>query len=442
MNTKITSRLRPAPPPTRSDSPVDKPIAVSVYTSDAKALRPSVNHNRHTAANVTLPRMPRMGLINIILFLKLGNGFDRMAFSGIASAAHALGDTLIYVCGEDTSIADGVRRYEADGVIVSTDRQAMIDDVVASGKPCVNITNHLQGHRLVPVVGNDDTSIGKLAAQHYLDRGFRHFAYFSNSDNPYFNPRRDSFVQTLQAAGVGCAIGPTAAQNSRPEQSTEHAGRWLASLPRPLAVMTAWDFEACEAILACRSAGLRVPEDVSVIGVDNDETLCLAIWPHLSSIATPAKRIGFEALRLLRDMITNKTPPPPEPVLFASPEVIVRGSSSETAVDDPEVAMAMNFIQSHLAHRLSVTDLVEHTAISRRALERRFLKALGRTPMEEIRRARVERAKRLLIETDLSLAEVARRSGLVRQQRLCSVLKADTGRTPLQFRSSARPEEK
>lgn len=389
-------------------------------------------------------RMASPRLINILLLIKMHYGFDRMAFEGVAAAAHSFGDALIHLCGDPVPFAENVRHYNADGAIISSDDPAVVAEVHASGLPCVNIANYFEGHSKIPVVGNDDQSIGQLVAQHFLDRGFRHFAYFCNPASPYFNPRRDAFIKALQDAGVGCAVGPRPIDNrlgDGPYHWTEHAGQWLASLPRPLAVLAPWDVDASEAVIACRSAGLRVPEDVSVIGVDNDELLCLSVWPHLSSVATPSRRIGFEAVRLLRDMILNKTPAPAEPVILPSPEIIVRGSSSETAVDDAEVAMAVNYIQTHLAQRLSVNDLVEHTAISRRALERRFVQALGRTPMAEIRRARLERAKRLLIESDFSLAEVARRSGFVRQQRLCSVMKSETGFTPLQFRNASRPTE-
>jgi LacI family transcriptional regulator len=383
---------------------------------------------------------------NVILFLRFTNGFDRLAFSGIAAAAQTAGDVLIHIGDADPDhFESSVRDYEADGIIVSSTETQWLARAHASGKPCVNIANALELHHQVPVVGNDDAAVGRLVAEHYLDRGFRHFAYFTNPANPYFHPRRDAFIKTLQEAGYGVAVGPAVAHRSHPyeeERYSESAGRWLASLPRPLAVMSAWDTDAREAILACRTAGLRVPEDVSIIGVDNDEMLCMTIWPHLSSVATAAKRIGFEALKLMREMILNDRPAPATPMLFAPPEIIVRGSSSETAVEDPEVAMAVNYIQAHVSQRLSVEDLVVHTAISRRALERRFYKSLGRTPMDEVRRVRVERAKRLLIETDLSLSDVARHSGMVRQQRLCSVIKADTGQTPMQFRHAARPKDR
>ncbi|MFT3786304.1 MAG: substrate-binding domain-containing protein [Tepidisphaeraceae bacterium] len=388
--------------------------------------------------------MWRTKKINILLFLKTENGFDRLAFSGIAAATREQRDTVIHVCSE-APVQDDVERHDADGIIISSDDPEFIDEVLATKKPAVNITNHLAGQASVPVVGNDDAAIGRLVATHYLERGFRNFAYFASPTGAYFNPRRDAYVETLKQAGFTCKLGPVFAPHhdtpAHPTHWADASGEWLASLPKPVAVMCPWDIHAREATIASEAANLRVPEDVSIIGVDNDELLCMAGWPHISSVQTAAKRIGYEAAMLLRSMIADGKPAPAKPILLPPVEIVVRGSSSETAVEDQDIAMAVNFIHANIAQRLTIADIVKHTAISRRALERRFVKALERTPMEEIRRVRVEKAKRLLLETELSLTEVARASGLVRLQRLCTVFKAETGKTPLQFRKDARPGE-
>jgi LacI family transcriptional regulator len=393
------------------------------------------------AAHATVrDAMRRIRPINVVVMIKIEHAFDRRAFSGMAAAAHASGDTVLHFAPSDDD-EQPPANLDFDGIVLSSDNNEWISQILKLGKPCVNITNHPEAHAKVPMIGTDDEAIGRMAAQHYIDRGFRHFAFFCDPYVSYFFPRRDAFVKALAEAGFSCEVGPPATVPNlevHAQEWSEHAAKWLSSLPRPVAVFSPWDMIAREAMVACQLAQLRIPEDVSVIGVDDDEMACMTTWPPLSSINTPAKRIGFEAVRLLQSMILDGASPPAKPMLFPPTEVVVRGSSSETAVDDAEVAMAMNFIRTHLAQRLSVDNLVEHTAISRRALERRFLRTIGRTPMEEIRRARVERAKRLLVETDLSLAEVARRSGLVRLQRLCSVLKEDTGKTPLQFRKEAQ----
>ena len=387
--------------------------------------------------------------LTILIKLQHEEAFDRRAFGGIATKAHDSRDVILHSLGRNERLQDAVTAHRVAGIIFSSDNPETVAEVVATGKPCVNISNHRQGHAIAPVVGTDDEAIGALVAEHYLSRGFRHFAYFSQLEAPYFVPRQRGFVDALSKAGFGCAIGPPLRtleeQASSPASSIDEdqswewrAGQWLASLPNPLAVFAPYDWHARQAVTACQLAGLKVPVDVSVMGVDNDEVTCTSIWPPLSSVDPNAIRIGVEALSLLRAMILDGGPVPAEPVKVPPVGIITRGSSSELAVADPDVASAVNFIQANIHKRITVDDVVRHVVISRRTLERRFLMTLGRSPMEELRRTRIERAKQLLIQTDLDLSEVARRSGLIRQQRLCSVLKATTGQTPLGFRMMYR----
>lgn len=390
-------------------------------------------------------------LQSLLIALQTDNAFDRRAFSGIAESAHRHADTLLHVKGADEPFDYVVRMRKIDGIILSSSNPSVVAAAARTGRPCVNVSNYPEGHRLAPVVGTDDVAVAEIVAAHYLERGFQHFAFFTDERIAYFHPRQAAFVAAVKRAGYPCAVGPAPLVPPTRRRAArlapvsvpweEHAGSWLAALPRPLAVMAPFDAYAREAVLACRVAGLRVPADVSVIGVDNDEISCMTVWPQLSSVVTQAAQIGHEALRLLRSMIIEGAPPPPKPTFVPPSEIVIRGSSSETAVDDPVVAAAVNFIRAHVDQRTTVDAVADHVAVSRRALERRFVRALGRSPMEEVRRARIARAKRLLIETDLGLTEVARRSGLLRQQRLCSVLKAETGRTPLAFRTAFRQND-
>lgn len=387
-------------------------------------------------------------LLNVLIHLQHEEAFDRRAFGGIATKAREYGDVIVHSLRRNERLQQGIEAHQAVGVIFSSDSPETVAEVVATGKPCVNISNHRRGHPRAPVVGTDDEAIGALVAEHYLSRGFRNFAFFSQIEVAYFEPRQRSFVKALANAGFSCAVGPPleAGEHSpgvKPvmdeDQSWEsRAGRWLASLPRPLAVFAPYDWHARQAVTACQLVGLAVPADVSVIGVDNDEVTCTSIWPPLSSVDPHAAHVGREALALLRSMILNGGPVPPEPILVAPVGIVTRASSSESAVEDPDVASAVRFIQANIHKRITVDDVVRHVVVSRRTLERRFLMTLGRSPMEELRRCRIERAKQLLIQTDLDLAEVARRSGLIRQQRLCSVLKSTTGQTPLGFRTMFR----
>jgi LacI family transcriptional regulator len=389
--------------------------------------------------------------VDVLLALATEYAFDREAFTGAAKCAHEYGDVFISPKYGGRTFAEEVVNLRPAGLIVSTSDPKVVDEVASLGVACVNVANYVEGHAKVPVVGTDDAAIGKLVADHYVDRGFKSFAYFADPKERYFYSRRDAFVAAVRAEGFECHVGPplplplpaprrrrkAAPPPARPTydwpEAWKHAGEWLATLPFPLAVMSPFDRYAREAVQACKTVALSVPEQVSVIGVDNDPLLCLSVWPPISSVVTPASRIGYRAMELLRGMIDGK-PPPAQPVLLPPVEIVVRASSSEMAIGDPDVAAAVQFIRAHVRDHLTVGRVADHVAVSRRTLERKFVEILSRSPQEEIRRARVVHAKRLLAETDLTLPEVARRSGLLRHQRLANVIKAECGMTPSEYR--------
>lgn len=394
------------------------------------------------------PAMPET--LRLLIALRMQYAFDREAFRGVARAAETYGNIFLYRKDDDDAIGHAAREIKAHGLVVSASEPREVERVAAVGLPCVNVANYLAGHARVPVVGTDDRAIGELVAADFLERGFEHFAFFAEPPHPYFYPRRHAFVAAVRRAGFTCHAWPPPPPEPGAGGGADHAGAggargadivreeraapWLAGLPKPLAVMCPFDSYAVMVVRACKIAGLRVPEEVSVVGVDDDPLLCMTAWPQVSSVASAGFKVGQAALEVVR-AIAEGEPAPPEPLLFPPTGLVVRGSSSEVAIADADVAAAVNFIRTHVRRRLTVEDLVDVAAVSRRTLERKFLDALGRTPLEEIRRARVAHAKRLLTETDLTLPEVARRSGFIRHQRLTNVLKADCGLTPTQFRA-------
>lgn len=377
--------------------------------------------------------------LNILLALQVETDFDRTAFKGIAAKANAHGNALLHLKARHERFNEAVHRHHIDGLIISTDYGDVLDEAAATGKPCVNIANYPQAHAKASLVGTDDQAIGALIAEHFLSRGFKHLAAFTDVRRTYFEPRWRAFADAIRAAGYDCSIGPPPLDESRSDNPAPetHAGEWLRSLPKPLGLMTPFDGYAREAVIACRTVGLRVPQDVSIVGVDDDQLMCMTVWPQLSSVVTQGDRIGYLAMDLLLRRLAGEAAPA-EPILVQPSGIVVRGSSSETAVADDEVAQAVNYIRANAGRSLRVDEVVARVAVSRRTLERRFVHSLGRNIADEIRRAHVERARKLLIETDLPLPEVARRSGLIRQQQLSRVIKEETGQTPRKLRSTYR----
>lgn len=212
--------------------------------------------------------------------------------------------------------------------------------------------------------------------------------------------------------------------------------RWVRGLPRPVGVFAANDAWGVQLIEVCRQANLRVPDDVALVGVDNDDLLCEMARPSLSSVAVPAEQVGFEAAALLDKLLAGETPAAGS-ALFPPVRVVARQSSDLLALDDAEVAAAVRLIR-RAGKPIQVADILREVAISRRALERRFAAVLGRGLGEEIRRVRVERARELLAGTELPMAAVAARAGYSGVTRLCVAFRKGTGYAPADYRRRFR----
>ncbi|MGN6727408.1 MAG: substrate-binding domain-containing protein [Tepidisphaeraceae bacterium] len=380
--------------------------------------------------------------IRLLLALNREEAFDRRAFHGVMAVARHYGDIAMHqLWGETFEVAK--RKYVVDGIILSSGDREIVGSAVATGKPCVNIANLFEMHDQACVVGTNDLAIGRMVAQHYMERGFEHFAFYTTGYTEYFRVRQQGFVDAVRAAGFDCAIGPEYPDPAvggdvvDPAERIEQVGRWLASLPKPLGLLAPHDRYAHEVIDICNNVGIQVPAEVSVIGVDNDDYTCMAMSPQISSVETNAIRIGQQAVEVMRAIVLGQEPPP-TPVLVPPVDIVLRGSSSATAVADTEVALAVQYIHNNVHKRVTIENVVEHVLISRRSLEKRFLAATSRSLMEEIRRSRVAHAKRLLVHTELSLGEIARRCGYLRQQRLSKVIHDETGMTPGAYRKSHR----
>lgn len=366
------------------------------------------------------------------------HAFGRRMFAGMVSAAYELPDVQLALCLDDEDPAEQIRSTHAHGAIVGPREPAAIDRVIDTGVPVVGYLNTSALRRRMTVVTNDDEIIGKLAAEHFLAMGHRHFATFVADDGrAYFHPRLRAFTKAVEQAGFTVSHGPfppRVGSDGRDTAWDASALAFLQSLQRPLALFAPYDYYGYVAVNLCHQLGYAVPRDVAIVGVDDDDVYCAVARPQLSSVSTAAYEIGRRSLRVLHGLLNGRTPD--AKTIYVQPNgLIARGSSNMEAIDDADVAQAVRFIREHVSQKLSVDDVVQNVMISRRSLERRFLSALHRTIREQIRHVRVEQAKRLLVDTDFSLADVARQAGLMPQQRLQTVFKSMTGYTPGAYRS-------
>jgi len=328
-------------------------------------------------------------------------------------------------------------RWEGDGIIARIANEKMANVLARTKLPVVDLRNSVRGTRY-PAVGPDNREVARLGAEHFLERGFRHFAFcgMPRGEYRFMDQRHDWFTTFLDEAGCRCATFALSLDHHGAKAWDRQQNRlaaWLDRLPKPLAVMAFNDEFGVHVLDACQRAGLAVPEQVAVLGSGNDETLCTLCTPPLSSIHLDVERIGYAAAALLDRLISGQ-PPPSETLERPPREIIVRRSTDVLATDDREFAAALRFLRDHACEGIRVRDVVNHALISRSSLERRFKHWLGRTPHSEIRRVQLERAKHLLRETSLPLSTIAHRSGFPSVNYFSEVFHGATGSTPGVFR--------
>lgn len=287
----------------------------------------------------------------------------------------------------------------------------------------------------LPRVGNDDAAIGRMGAAHLLERGLAHLGFLSIGDTWYGEQRMAAFRQVIeQEAGRTCHV--LAGVEGDREVFEPAMRRWLEQLPRPIAVMAVNDSHALNLMNVAMAMGLRIPEDLAVLGVDNDRWAVAMSPVAISSVAIDARQIGYRAARLLDRLMDGQAPPPPQWIPPVG--VVARRSTDIVLAEDSLVAAALGYMRDHCGEPLTVEDVLMAVGGSRRSLEMRMKRATGQTPQAAIFAAQIERGKRLLASSDHTMGEISRACGFGRQEQFSRVFKRLTGLTPGQYRQQRR----
>jgi len=296
----------------------------------------------------------------------------------------------------------------------------------------------------VPRVAADNQRIGKLAAGHFVERGFRHCLWVPFQDDVPNRERRDGFRQGLEGAGVSIRELPTNYWEAGPDGSQDWAARRrivsreLARLPKPLAVFCYNDCVAADIIAACDQAGIVVPDEVAVLGVDNDAMLCESINTPLSSVRHDLGGMAYEAAALL-DRLMDGDPTPAEITRVPPMGIATRRSTDILAVGDRKVARALRFIWDHYAtSTLSVADVAAAVGVNRRVLEKAFRRELERGVNQELVRTRLKAVVQRLECSDESITDIASKTGYTRPNHLFRTFRGHFGMSPRQYREKAR----
>ncbi len=372
----------------------------------------------------------------VLVVLDTAAAWSRGILRGFADVAHANGWTLLHYHPE--SKLEWLLKEFSPAVLVVGPALRPEDAACLKTRPSIslNLDRSAEG---VASVCLDEARIGELALRHLWSRGLKTVTTFRFDDSVFAEKREKAFNREARKAGVRVVEGwwLDGAAPPRNHESPEAIGAWLLGLPRPSGVFTCCDVWGRVAARYARSAGLRVPEDLAFIGVDNDTLECELISPPLTSVAVPWRAMGESAAELARRALAGR-PIAGQRIVVEPLDVVTRRSSDTLAVDDALVKAAVDWIQSHADRRVTVPMVAAGVKTTRQRLERRFRALLGRTVMHEVRRTHVEAAKRLLLSTGLTLPAVASQSGFTTAALLNEAFRRETGVSPGEYRRRAR----
>jgi LacI family transcriptional regulator len=378
---------------------------------------------------------------SVALLVETSNAYGRGLMDGIVAYQREHELWSIYVGEQERGARPPawLRNWKGDGIIARIETEAIAAVVRRMHLPTVDVSA-ARKVRNIPWVETDDRELARLAARHLIDRGFRTLAFCGE---PYFNWskwRQQHFMLVAQESGCDCRVFEGKSSSEKDYSWTRERRRlktWIQQLPRPVGVMACYDFKGQQLLDLCREMDIAVPEQVAVIGVDNDTRLCRICTPPLSSVIPDTHRTGYEAAQLLDRMMQGEKVGT-DGVLIPPLGIAERQSSDVYAIDDVDIAAALRYIREHACEGISVAEVLQAVPLSRRMLEHRFLKLVRRTPHAEITRIRMERAGRLLRETDLSLAEIASRAGFADANYLSVAFKKQMGVSPRAYRADMR----
>ena len=375
----------------------------------------------------------------VALLIETSNAYARGLLRGIVAFIREHQPWSLYLAehsrGEQPP--KWLRDWRGDGIIARIETPAMARVLRQLKTPMVDVS----AARLIPSLPwfeTDDAAFAQTAFEHLRERGFKRFAFCGDPRFNWSRWRAEHFQRAVAAEGGQWFTYLPARRFTRDDAALiDDLARWLQKLPKPIGLMACYDIRGQQVLDACRRVGIAVPDEVAVIGVDNDELLCELSHPPLTSVIPNTHQTGYRAAALLDEMMSGRKARA-ETCLIPPLGIATRQSTDVVAVEDRATAMAMRYIREHACEGIKMKDVLRAVPQSRRRLESQFRRLFKRTPHEEILRVQVERAKHLLRQTDLPLPEVAERAGFKHGEYLSVVFKRLTGLPPSQYRAQHR----
>jgi LacI family transcriptional regulator len=377
----------------------------------------------------------------VAIVIEASNAYARGLLTGILRHVreHEPWTVFLPEHGRGTPPLEALATWVGDGVIARIETASTAKAIEKLrrklGIPVIDVS----AARLVadlPYVETDDAAIAQAAADHFFERDFRHFAFLGDNRFQWSDNRCRAFVEAVAAKGNDVAVFSSRRTTALADDD-EAVEAWLTGLPKPVALLACYDIRGRQAIDACRRAGIAVPDEVAVLGVDDDDVLCGLASPPLSSVMPDAIGAGRLAAELLEQVMRGEQLEQSERLLPPL-GIATRQSTDVLAIDDPLVVAAVRQIRDHACDGIKVTDVARSLATTRRALENRFTKRVGHTPHEEIARVQFRRVEQLLRETELSLAAIATRTGFKHTEYMTVAFTKRHGMPPSRWRKQRR----
>jgi len=383
----------------------------------------------------------------VAVILDAARPYDRLIIGGIAQYVREHESWSLYVEEDPLQRLPDLTRWKGQGIIANFDDRRVARAIRGLSIPCVGVGGGYGWHddrSGIPYIYTDNESIGRLGAEHLLACGFEHLAFLGypkTATSGWSEERAVAFARACAAAGRDCQVFTGKHGTARRWQDVQREiTGWIERLPRPVGLMACNDVRARHVLEGCRSLGLRVPHDVAVLGVDNDEVICALTDPPLSSVDQSARRIGYEAAAMLDRRMRGRGPArrPAERLVVPPIGVIARASTDTMAAREEAVLEALAWLREHPWQKPDVAALAAAACVSRSTLDKRFKAVVGRSLHDEFVRLRVAGLRQLVAGTDLPLKTIAARAGFPSVQYMTTFLRRHTGLTPARLRAVER----
>jgi len=382
---------------------------------------------------------PMKKIPKILVLVEASREFSRGILSGLALYSKIRGPWMFvtrppfYVQDTmDSTVISWIDTLAIDGIILQA--RFISDRIRRSGIPLIALDANTNLQEIPRILCNNQR-IGQMAAEHLLECAFPHFAFCGFDHFIWSQKRCGSFRKTVEDAGFPCYIYRQSPKTLLQSWTHEYFSimDWLAALPKPVGLMACNDDRGQQILEACKIAGYSVPEEIAVVGADNDQLECVLTAPPLSSVSLNLEKAGYQAAETMDNLLQGKKA---GDIIVDPIQVVRRQSTDIVAVDDADVSTALRFIREHADEYIHVNDVTQILCVSRRTLYAKFRKALGRSVHDEIVRVRLARIRSLLTDTQLSISRIAKVMNFTGPDKLFRFFVRETGKTPTEFRKN------